>query len=172
MLPAFLRLMVNDGNDITSAASIKSHSSTPFALGCSSSREVRKLRSVQKVLTYLTVQPSHSLFAKCLKYTNSFQLAESFTKEDVTFITIWVSDVLVCNLYHILGYIVIQKRQPSLLQNMFICYLLLSFGGNVIAALTTFTGLHFFSNRQISTCRAGTCAWTWLTTFQPQMVLI
>lgn len=43
------RLTVNDGNNIVSAASVRSHSSSPFALGCSSSREVRERRSAQSL---------------------------------------------------------------------------------------------------------------------------
>lgn len=61
MLPVFLRLVLNHGDNIISAARIKSHSSTLFALSCSSSGEVRELRSVQKVFTSLTVQPTQSV---------------------------------------------------------------------------------------------------------------
>ncbi len=80
MLPAFLWLMVNDGNIILSAASIKSHSSMPAALRCSSSREVRELPSVHRVFTSLTVQPTHSVCSKRLKYTSSVGLSRLFHK--------------------------------------------------------------------------------------------
>lgn len=70
MLPAFLGLMVNDGNNIISATGIKSHSSTPFCTQMLFLEGGERTAACSEIFTSLTVQTTHFLLAKCLTYTS------------------------------------------------------------------------------------------------------